>query len=1509
MTRRLAFVLLVSFVAAPLPAVELLDGRLRVHGYAETQLRAINEKFSEELDLAQWYNIVNLEFEGDVAPAGVGPFDAVRLFVRVEGRYDAIYSRGFGLFDSIDTYGNFANRLPRRLRDARDFDQGGTQPTVDRFGRHVVDRHPNRQPAPLAPECETLPDGRRVCTPGERRGFPNADQLFRQRGADDFAGDTNTGIVGARYNAVTGEESEAFKAGVPVRTTDDPARYVHQHIADFEFAFKDIRGPTGANTQVLGPWLPKNFVRAIALNPDIASPFRGRVAPTALADRVVPFGSGERLETSLDGFRYYEGDPALATLGFVPERIDPRPPMIAFIQNAPDDVLLDYAAGRLILFRDIVPGSFGGDFSGVVPCTDPTSDLAAQIRAGAAGPGPLSDCVRGAHRAGMAPGTYQEPLIARIIGGTTESPFRPAPDVSNLEGFAGAAQGLYVPSRGLQRELARDRLDSIRLNYDQIDRSFNRGASQERTKEFKEAYIDLELLDNRLWMRFGLQNIVWGKTELFRTTDQFNPQDLALASLPDLEESRIALWSARAIYSFYDVGPLEDVRVELAVNLDRYEPADTGACGEPYAPDTTCVLTNGIVQHGLTGAGIAGIDRPESPWQDAGDIEIGGRIEWRWDRFSFALTDFWGYEDSPFVDAIFYYDRTVDVETGRPLVASLVDELPGRCASAGEIAPDHVHGSFDGDGFPTGDLEYNSSFASHPLSMTPGGTLITERTATGGVANRFSIDETQTYRGGVGTDDDCLRPGGGAGEANAFRFDQELLDRTNALYNHHANQQLFGWICLSNVGVLPALDPTSCAWTIFGSNTPSVRFPLSFAEGVTAIAAGDVNGSTSQLFLERVHAAQRSTVTWGALGAVPVKATNRLFNDPRAPLGVDRDGDGLDANNSGCGVEGGPCDLGGFDGIRTAVSVALVGPDAQTLDSTLTNEQRALLGCGPFWASRCDSSTVQDPSLIGGQVTVEGSPIYGAYGGVDLLNSEASALLQAWPGFEGTRPGHFATDRIAQPGTIGGVDPATGIAPGFDGGPVCTRSSGGGLVKLPGCRGISSLRVLNDASGQPSMVEVAFEPGYLPSVDGCLLGNRIERTSGAVVQVNVLGGSPELERELALCNGASTQRPVPEVLAGGGANPACIGAVIGGLCNADRITLEKLPLIHPLAGCIDSPVQSVAGSADCSRWMHRDLVDEFLGGTAQLYQNEMAAVSWNFLMFLVVSSCDERSKDLDGFSRTGASGNPALSEDPECFVPSRAYETERCSYVTPQRCRNVKGFFEIAGVTRNTVRAGGNDRFGRRTFLWHSGGEAVLRYEKRNVLGFAMDFAEDVTRSNWGFEFTWIEGVPFADADSLTGISKSDAFNFTISADRPTFIRALNANRTFFFNTQWFVGYIPDHGSGFSSNGPVNVLFTFTASTGYYQDRLLPSVTTVYHFMSQSGGVLPSVQYRLTQSVSVTVGMLYFFGRTQLVDMPVRDIAPATNRVGPDAYKNGVDSDLSLIRKRDELFMRVRWSF
>ena len=93
-------------------AIEALDGRVQFHGFTELQLRALDEKFAEELDLAQWYNVLNLELEFDIAPDGIGPIDLLSAYIRVEARYDAIYSNGFYMFPSVNTYGDDAENLP-----------------------------------------------------------------------------------------------------------------------------------------------------------------------------------------------------------------------------------------------------------------------------------------------------------------------------------------------------------------------------------------------------------------------------------------------------------------------------------------------------------------------------------------------------------------------------------------------------------------------------------------------------------------------------------------------------------------------------------------------------------------------------------------------------------------------------------------------------------------------------------------------------------------------------------------------------------------------------------------------------------------------------------------------------------------------------------------------------------------------------------------------------------------------------------------------------------------------------------------------------------------------------------------------------------------------------------------------------------------------------------------------------------------------------------------------------
>jgi hypothetical protein len=70
------------------------------------------------------------------------------------------------------------------------------------------------------------------------------------------------------------------------------------------------------------------------------------------------------------------------------------------------------------------------------------------------------------------------------------------------------------------------------------------------------------------------------------------------------------------------------------------------------------------------------------------------------------------------------------------------------------------------------------------------------------------------------------------------------------------------------------------------------------------------------------------------------------------------------------------------------------------------------------------------------------------------------------------------------------------------------------------------------------------------------------------------------------------------------------------------------------------------------------------------------------------------------------------------------------------------------------------------------------------------------------------------------------------------------------------------------------MLATFTVSTGYFQDRLLPSVTFVYDFRSNSGAVLPEVTYRFTENFSASFGLAGFFGRYEKKEAPLFSSAP-----------------------------------
>jgi hypothetical protein len=733
-----------------------------------------------------------------------------------------------------------------------------------------------------------------------------------------------------------------------------------------------------------------------------------------------------------------------------------------------------------------------------------------------------------------------------------------------------------------------------------------------------------------------------------------NPQDFAISNLPSFEESLIALWQARGIYSFYQVGPAEDVRLEVAINLDHFEPADLGDCGEPYTVFLVCQKQYGLLAHGFTGSGIAGERRPPRWWDRGAGLEFGLRLEFRIGRFGVAITDFYGYDDFPTADWFQYFTRNVDPNTGRPLR--------------------------------------------------------------------------------IGRDGPCVTGS-----------EPSCLTEENAALYHPGNRQVYDTFCkatqtLEIPGDLGSFLPvTSCVIGLFNNTDELVPGLIP-----------NVPALLSSILAEGDHFTEG--LICGLFCHVFGKGTSSPLASPFA-LPFDEDTSSI------------PLHPGLFD----AASAMDRG-----LDFFLSPEQEALLGCGPFYGTSCHTD------------------------GIDFYNLEASVLFQR----------NLQTEH-------GGIPLKGAIGTRF--------VQGVGSVQLPGTRSVFTY------------FDVPQAYRWNPVVDGCVVGLDL-LPNGAAIEADLLARGVSAAA-IDQCDGYIVHRP------DGDGPPFGIGPT-GALATPDT---SGIPYT----------------------------VDEL----RRMFPTEMALVSENLIRLFVA---------LDTIIAGPGSG---------------------CSLETPLYCDFLNSIFETSAVQRPEIRAGGNGRYGRRDMTWLSGSEVDLFYERRNVMGVSLDFAEDWSQTTWGIDFTWIEDAPYINQRAENGYSKEDTLNLTMSIDRPTFVNFLNANRTIFFNSQLFLRYIPGYKrrDTFDVDGPFSLLATLTAFTGFWQDRLLTFMTLIHEVESNSGGQIFQMTYRYSESFSVTVGLSSFYGDPSR--QRVLDISPVTRFHTADFTQRTNFRGLSAISQRDELFFVIRKTF
>lgn len=103
----------------------------------------------------------------------------------------------------------------------------------------------------------------------------------------------------------------------------------------------------------------------------------------------------------------------------------------------------------------------------------------------------------------------------------------------------------------------------------------------------RELYIDATLPvggGDEVNFRIGRQQVVWGRTDLFRVLDQINPIDFSIQNIyEEFEDSRIPLGIFSAEWRLGATNTFEDLNFQFIWNFEQFTPHDLGQGGSPYS--------------------------------------------------------------------------------------------------------------------------------------------------------------------------------------------------------------------------------------------------------------------------------------------------------------------------------------------------------------------------------------------------------------------------------------------------------------------------------------------------------------------------------------------------------------------------------------------------------------------------------------------------------------------------------------------------------------------------------------------------------------------------------------------------------------------------------------------------------------------------------------------------------------------------------------------------------------
>lgn len=278
----------------------------------------------------------------------------------------------------------------------------------------------------------------------------------------------------------------------------------------------------------------------------------------------------------------------------------------------------------------------------------------------------------------------------------------------------------------------------------------------------------------------------------------------------------------------------------------------------------------------------------------------------------------------------------------------------------------------------------------------------------------------------------------------------------------------------------------------------------------------------------------------------------------------------------------------------------------------------------------------------------------------------------------------------------------------------------------------------------------------------------------------------------------------------------------------------------------------------------------------------------------------------------GAAGNiPINVMDPQTAINTIAND--------PTANATVRGFAQQA-IARNDASIFWT---GSAPSLAILGGQTDIQYKRSQTLGLSFDYFESFTGSVFRVESSVTLDELVNNTRKANWIDESDVMRWSIGIDRPTWIKWLNKDRTFFLSAQifdtWYINHEGDKHTGFYTDEH-NFITTLFFIANYFRDRVTPIGFLVWEEASNSWVAGFNTEWKMDNHWSIKGGFHTIWGGNENFR---HDSGPFSTFVVPiqggvgsgnDTYAQhsvfgAAHEGIGALRDNDELFFQLKYQF